>query len=105
MRFRTVAFLPGHPACHTPPPPGLPVSSVSFESVHRNTVRTIVVLVGSVSILPLGFLTLVQFPELSTGVKIASAAGIFVLYGTVFTIGVRKWALTRIRYELDERGL
>jgi hypothetical protein len=79
--------------------------SIPFESVDKNINRAIVVTLGSIALLPLGFVALAQFRDLPTAVKIAGAVGVFVAYGTAFTLGMRKWALTRVRYVLDDGGL
>jgi hypothetical protein len=67
--------------------------------------RKAVVLVAGMAVMVLGFLLVMQFPEFSTALKIAGLVAAFAAYVATATLGVRRWALTHVRYELDEAGL
>jgi hypothetical protein len=81
------------------------MSSISLQTTSVNYGRRAVVLLAGMAVMVLGFLLVIQFSYLPTAVKIAGLVASCGANVAVVSVGMRRWAGVRVRYELDEAGL
>jgi hypothetical protein len=77
----------------------------SLQTVSMNRVRVTIVLLASMGVFVGTVLMILQFPYLPGEVMLGGLVAGFAGYVTIFMVGVRRWAATHVRYELDEAGL
>lgn len=77
----------------------------SLQTVSMNRVRAAIVLLAGMGVFVGTVLLLLQFPDLPGEVMLGGLVAGFAGYVAIFVLGVRRWAGTRVRYELDEAGL
>jgi uncharacterized RDD family membrane protein YckC len=81
----------------------MPNASLQTTSVNR--ARATIALFGGMGVMALVIMLLIQLPDLPAAVMIGGLVAAFAAYVATATLGVRRWALTHVRYELDEAGL
>jgi hypothetical protein len=77
----------------------------SLQTVSMNRVRVTIALLTGMGVFAGTVLLLLQFPDLPGEVMLGGLVAGFAGYAAIFMVGVRRWATTHVRYELDEAGL